>query len=174
MQRTIDSVGHGFLNLIWYIDEVTPGNVLSPDNKRKSQCLYVSVMEFGIDVLCKTAAWLPVALLRSSVVKRVAGGVSCCCRLLLESWFCGKPLQLETLGCVVDVTPPRIVRCKFGRCLADADALRAVNSIKGHNGLKPCCCRNCMMMDHPPCTTDSYQRDNMSFRFRAFRSGNRR
>ena len=169
MQRTMDRVGIGFLHLVLYIDEVTPGNVLSPDNKRKAHCIYVSIMEFGIDVLFKTAAWLPVALLRSSVVKRVSGGLSCCCRLLLESWFCGQPLQLESLGCVVDVTPPRIARCRFGRLLADADALRAVNSIKGHNGLKPCCaCRNCMLKDHPSCTVDSYQTDICCFEFDRF------
>ena len=43
--------------IIFYSDEVVPGNVLSADVSRKVQCVYISFMEFGAVALSKEEAW---------------------------------------------------------------------------------------------------------------------
>ena len=63
------------LSLVLYADEVTPGNPLAPDNQRKYWAIYVSIVEFGSDVLSNPLVWLPIAVIRSAVVKKVKGGL---------------------------------------------------------------------------------------------------
>ena len=62
--------------MILYTDEVTPGNVLGVQPRRKSQCIYVSLCELGGAVLSIEDAWLAVAICRSKIMKRVDGGVA--------------------------------------------------------------------------------------------------
>ena len=52
------------LRLVLYADGITPGNVISPDNKRKSIVWYVSFIEFG-DKLMFEELWVAVALART-------------------------------------------------------------------------------------------------------------
>ena len=61
--------------LVLYIDEITPGNVLRPDNKRKDTAFYSSFCELG-GFLRKEEAWLLAGVLRSDVVKNISGGIS--------------------------------------------------------------------------------------------------
>ena len=63
-------------SLIFYSDEIVPGNVLSADTSRKLQMCYVSFAEFGPVNLAKEHAWFVVFATRSSVVTRIAGGMS--------------------------------------------------------------------------------------------------
>ena len=60
--------------LILYIDEITPGNVIRPDNKRKITAFYYSFCELG-DFLRNEEAWLLAGVLRSDVVKNISGGI---------------------------------------------------------------------------------------------------
>ena len=62
--------------MILYTDEVTPGNVLGVQPRRKSQCVYISFFEFGASVLANEDAWLTIAICRSSIIRSADGGVA--------------------------------------------------------------------------------------------------
>lgn len=62
--------------IIYYNDEVVPGNVLSADPSRKVQCVYLSFREFGPIALSREEAWFAVLACRSSVVSEVNAGMS--------------------------------------------------------------------------------------------------
>lgn len=59
----------GFL----YIDEVTPGNVIAPDNKRKSYIVYYTWLELA--KLRLDLSWIPVTVLRHDDVSKITGGL---------------------------------------------------------------------------------------------------
>ena len=50
--------------LILYVDGITPGNVIAPDDKRKAIVWYVSFVEFG-DKLMFEELWVAIALART-------------------------------------------------------------------------------------------------------------
>ena len=62
--------------LVMYMDEVTPGNVLSGRLSRKSWCIYGTIL-----------AWMPVAHIRSTLVDGLKGGVSQVFAAVLKSIF---------------------------------------------------------------------------------------
>jgi hypothetical protein len=68
-------------------DEITGGNVLRPDNKRKFVVFSCSFKCFGTSLASKSCLWMPFAILRSTVVKGVKGGLSRCKRDLLRTAF---------------------------------------------------------------------------------------
>lgn len=132
-------------NLILYGDEVVPGNVLRLENKRKVMCWYISVREFGPRILKHESAWIPLVVLRTGVCKDLPGGISSATGVLLRNLLLDDvPLQQ---GVLLDLGAAGIghVRLIFrlGNVLADAEAHRAMWSIKGAAGKLPCpCCRN--------------------------------
>ena len=56
--------------LVFYLDEVEPGNALAPDHPKKLCIMWVSFLEFQ-HKLCEDAFWLPLALIRSKVAQQV-------------------------------------------------------------------------------------------------------
>ena len=53
------------LTVITYLDEVMPGNVLNPDNARKSWAVYMSCLELPQWMLQLEDCWLAVAVIRT-------------------------------------------------------------------------------------------------------------
>lgn len=74
-------------SLVVFADEVTPGNVLRLDNKRKTLCIYVTIKELGSRYLKDERCWLPIAAIRSVVAKEVLGGQSACIAAILHRMF---------------------------------------------------------------------------------------
>ena len=64
-------------DVIFYTDEVTPGNFLSIDQSRKVHCFYFSFKQFGWHALSREDAWLCLGVLRSSIASTIQGGLSC-------------------------------------------------------------------------------------------------
>ena len=126
------------MNMLLYIDEITPGNVLRPDNRRKVWAIYASFYEFGKDELCKEYVWLPVARLRSDVAKRVAGGMSSCMRVLCNSLWGEGQQALATEGVLLNLSRPKICTAKLRSVIADAPAIKYFFNFKGSSGVKPC------------------------------------
>ena len=125
-------------SIVLYLDEITPGNPLRPDNKRKMTAFYASFLQLG-GFLRVEEAWLTLGILRSSIVKDVKGGMSGVLRSLLRDMFLG-PRSLRTGGIVVHGT---ILFAKFGRLLGDEAAGKSVWSVKGAAGTRPCLdCKN--------------------------------
>lgn len=133
----------GPLGVVVYLDEVTPGNVLRPDNRRKFWAMYLGVKDFAPTALYREQFWLPLAVLRTSVAHQVKGGVSYCFRALLNSMLLA-PCQLADIGVAVELgSGPRLVRLEVKHILADEAALKAVWCSKGAAGVRPCMlCRN--------------------------------
>ena len=115
-------------------DEATPGALLRPDNKRKFSAFYFALLEIGSTALRYDRCWFPIAVLRTTIAARVAGGLSGVLRMLLR--------YLSDLFAVgVDValpSGPSRLYARLGPHLADGDALRASLALKGASGLKPC------------------------------------
>ena len=131
--------------LVISYDEITPGNVLRPDNKREYYIFSASFKDFGSEIASKACLWMPFAILRSSVIKKVNGGLSRCLRdLLLSAFgFVGKTDGMQH-GIVLQLpSGPRAVVVRVSNNLADEAALSNALGLKGASGLLPCCkCTN--------------------------------
>ena len=75
--------------MVLYSDELTPGNPLRADNRRKTMIWYWSILEYGRHNLQKVEAWLPLAAIRSSIARQVEGGFCGVLRHLLRALFLG-------------------------------------------------------------------------------------
>jgi hypothetical protein len=73
--------------LLLYTDEITPGNAVSYNNKRKVHVLYWSMLSLGIYELSHEDAWFPMCTVRSDIIKNVHAGLS-------RLGFFGKTLRL--------------------------------------------------------------------------------
>lgn len=126
---------------IWYYDEATPGAVLRIDNKRKFWGVYFAFKEFG-EALSREAAWVPVAVLRTGMCKKIAGGFSQAIGKVVDaskhSFTVGVTIVLPTMG----ATP---FRADFTINFADEAALKTASDFKGASGVLPCMkCKNVM------------------------------
>jgi len=147
-------------SIILYCDEVTPGNVLRPDNRRKIQRFYMTFKELGAEVLSHAEAWFPLATLRSTVCKQVEGKLSCAMRAMLRGLFVG-PAAFDRTGVVLQLPQgPTVLLARLTNMLGDESALRAVWSSKGAAGLLPCLlCKNICTRDLSAEDASSYLQD---------------
>ena len=120
------------LKLILYCDGVTPGSVLTSDNKRKSLVWYASFLEFG-DKLCHEELWFTVASARTSWVRKFPAGTSGLTRRILRDMFIRQDVSGK--GIAIEGVASKVV---FHGLLADEEALNAMLYIKGASGTVPC------------------------------------
>ena len=136
----------GHLSIVLYLDKVTPGAVLRPDNRRKFWAFYLGFRELPATALFREQFWLPLAVLRTQQAQGVLGGISNCFRLLLRSVLLG-PCEAAEVGFAVNLDSPRLIKLKVTNVLADEAALKQVFSSKGASGLRPCLlCKNIVSM----------------------------
>jgi hypothetical protein len=130
------------LDLIVWWDEITPGNILRPELKRKFMCIFVTFRQFG-SMIQNEALWLPAAVLRHDIYAKVVGGWSNCLRLFYRSMFL-PPLSLATAGFLItELHSPRLVVLRNSNTIADADGIKFGYSITGAAGTVPCLlCKN--------------------------------
>lgn len=129
--------------MVLFFDEACPGAVLHLDNRRKVWAFYISFIDFGPSVLQHEAAWIPIAVLRSDVAKKIQGGFSACAAALIKRLFVHDE-SIRKAGCVIPNLcgeSPGIVFGQLGTLLCDEAALKAFWSIKGASGLL--CCLVC-------------------------------
>ena len=128
------------LEMLFYHDEIVPGNVLHPDNTRRCVSFYVSFLQWK-PLLHSEFAWLPVGVLRTSVLKSITGGLSNCWSQVFLSWqntFHGRPITLKDSTTIL--IPIRLVGC-----IMDESAMHAMWCCKGASGRRPCMkCKNCV------------------------------
>ena len=86
---TLDTLGARPLQTIVYGDEMTPGNPLRPDEGRGSWQWSFSIVEFPNHVLHSHAGWIHITTLRSSVLKKLTGGVPMLAKHILHTLFLG-------------------------------------------------------------------------------------
>ena len=135
------------LNIIVYSDEVVPGNVIKPDNRRKLVQWYVSFVEFRLH-LRNERVWLPVAALRSSMIQDIAGGLSAASRALFHSIVHEEDSLLK--GTAVEIPDPMLVTGRLSVFVGDESALKHVWAVMGASGIKTCfCCTNVVKKGNP-------------------------
>lgn len=135
------------LRLALYADEVVPGDVLRPENKRKTMCVYLTIREFGRH-LQHEAAWFPIAFLRAAVAKNLVGGYSAAFaalfkRLLLEE---GNVRDGILVNCG---SAAKILFFEMSNVVVDSIAAQQLWSWRGPNSLLPCflCANVCQSGD---------------------------
>ena len=114
----------GFL----YIDEVTPGNVIAPDNKRKSYVLYYTWLQLA--KLRLDLSWFPISVLRHDDVSEINGGLP---RFMTYVISFLKETVLD--GCRIAMGFLQTTELFL---VADEGALKLSTDIKGASGLRPC------------------------------------
>ena len=87
--------GNQHARLVFYSDDITPGNVLRPDTGRTMACCYWTLMEFPQWFRSRAHGWFPLCYLRAVVYKKIAGGMSAVWGHLLHQFF-GDPWDFET------------------------------------------------------------------------------
>lgn len=126
------------LEMIVYTDEIVPGNPLHPDNARRCSTIYISFLQWKT-FLFSELVWLPVAILRTSIIKSVSGGFSHCMRKLFESWkqsFEGDRLHIQNQRTYV-------FPIRYTVSVMDESAQHQTWSVKGSAGRRPCLkCKN--------------------------------
>lgn len=137
MKEAVEAAGATPLHGVLYLDEVVPGNVLRPDNRRKFWAIYFAVLEWGAARLCRCHWWLPIACIRSSVAKSIDGDISHCVGRLAHDMMLD-PCRLATVGTTVKLPAPTLVRVQLGTLLGDEAALKSTWSTKGASGVRPC------------------------------------
>lgn len=126
------------LHMVMYLDGITPGNVLRPDNKRKIWAFYATLLELGREHLCHEECWIPLAVLRTSAEHEIVGRLSNACRAMMED-----VMKSGSTGVFLPLTEPAVVFFSFSNLLADEEGLKLFWNAKGASGNKPCMlCRN--------------------------------
>lgn len=125
-----------------YADEVSPGNQLKHDNKRKVWALYWSLCQFGTN-LCRESLWMTFTVVRSSHVVDM-GGLGTLVKFMLKSFFSGvdfrQGVALSRNGTV------KLLFASLDTLVADEAAIRAVWEVKGSSGSVPCfLCKNVVL-----------------------------
>ncbi|CAK0824718.1 unnamed protein product [Prorocentrum cordatum] len=123
-------------NVILAHDEVTPGAVLRPHNRRKFVAFYISFLEFK-HALRHDCCWFPLGVIRSAQVEKIRGGLSGTIksllrRLLLEDGNLVDGVALPLQG------GPTMFFAKFAVHLGDEVALSRGLGVKGSAGIRPC------------------------------------
>ena len=126
--------GHA-LELALFWDEAVPGNILSPDLRRKSALTYIALADFP--ALGLETAWLTLALCRTQSLQEMENGyqkyMSQIMQYLVEETKDGFVLTLNG--------QPTMVFLKGITFLADGDGIRLCAGCYGASGLK--CCLHC-------------------------------
>ena len=129
--------------MVLYHDEVTPGNVLRPDNKRKICAIYASFLEFGSCLIRDELLWMPLAIVKHDLAVTSVGGLSGIILIIFRKFFGNGKIDEGTL---LKLDPPMIFRFTVSNVLADEAALKATWNCKGASGIKPCVlCKNVVM-----------------------------
>ena len=123
---------HNELRLIFYSDEVSPGNVLSPMNRRRANLCYISFVE--MEVLHLEQLWVLLSLQTSERIAEMQGGFPAVVTSLLVTLLneCKDGFTISFPG------DNRLLWIKRVVLLADHEGLRAFSGAKGSAGLKPC------------------------------------
>ena len=124
-------------NLVLAHDEVTPGNILRPDNGRKFSSFYFTFYEFGDIAVRHECMWFHVAVLRSSIEKQVVGGLSCALRLLMRAFVLEADSFAQGVLLPLD-SGPTLLFARLRNHLGDEAGLAAGLNIKGAAGIRPC------------------------------------
>ena len=123
-------------HLVIYTDEVTPGNPLATNNKRKFQAFYWSFLEFGVEALCREEAWFCLTTEYSMFVNKLSGGLSQLVAAAMRCFF-SDGINLKTTGMLLPYNDIRLWAV-LGGVLQDGGAHKTVWHSRGDSASKFC------------------------------------
>ena len=135
-------------HIVIYVDECEPGNPFRPEKSRCLQCIYWCFSEWPAWLLKRTFAWPIFAIIRSSLVEVIDGGMSVIARVILRTFFCGPGDNFSRGVTLVHREGDFIVRSRFGGWLADLEGHRELTGWKGTSGNQ--CCLTCSNVSRRP------------------------
>ena len=121
----------GYLDVLLYSDELTPGNPLQPDPSRKVNLFYIA--PDLPQAITSEWTWWTLASIRQQKVREIEGGLSKVCEVLLTSMddnWKGKSLCIHGEWI--------IVRLRLKLFIADESCLHLILANKGAAGRRPC------------------------------------
>ena len=122
------------MDMVWYADEVTPGDALNPDNKRKIWAIYLTIVQLGMPLLCDERAWFTAVVIRIDTVKMISGGLPALFRHILDLCFEGATNLLNGVVFTEAVGKGHLVFGKIGMLLEDERAHKALCHMRGMSG----------------------------------------
>ena len=128
-----------------YADEITPGNVVAPDNLRKIWVLYWALLDLSRESLHREDAWFLLAAKRTSEVKKIEGGISAIFKVCLKLFFTGGANDVSTVGFEIKFTDDGNFRIflRLDQVVQDDAAHKSVWHCIGASGSRFCiCCQN--------------------------------
>ena len=143
MRFTLGALGRP-ANLFLYADEVTPGNDKRCDGGRKYVAWFWGLADMPQwfhqrhDMPSYPFAYVPYGFLPSKY------SMTRLYRRIVHIFFSQDSFNFEITGVRLQNGPNRFdLKAKYAATPADEEALRAVKSVKGHSGRKPCMhCKN--------------------------------
>ena len=125
-------------HLVVYCDELTPGNALKLNNKKKLNAYYVCILELEPWLRSMCEAWIPIGVLRSSRAKTIIGGWTFLMRQLMELLLLGD-LGVSHAGVHLQLQgTSRLVFFKVHGFIGDTPALAQIWGSMGCNANVPC------------------------------------
>ena len=122
-------------SLVMVYDEFTPGNVLQPQNPRKTMVVNFTFLELDS---YSDLSWFTTAVARTPLIKEVTGGWSRMLRDLLRLLH-GGPSSMRTAGIALKLKGEFVVlHAKVVCLLSDGDGLKQGLQWNGASSLKPC------------------------------------
>ena len=126
--------------LVWYSDEVSPGNQLRHVNSRKVQVVYWSFSQFTARELSCENLWFTLVALRSSLVQQL-GGMTALWRQLAHLFFENPDFRRGL--CLRVGNESRLLFSDLNILIADESAIKHSLANKGASGIVMCvACQN--------------------------------
>ena len=122
-----EQIREGSVAACLYLDEAVPGNIIAPDNRRRSWCVYFAWLphvKLRMELL-----WMPLAILRTDLVEQFPDGLPQVLTIILRH-------SLPFFRGIV-VTDQLVITSNL-YLLGDEDALKKSLCHKGASGLRPC------------------------------------
>lgn len=133
--------------MIFYADEITPGNNKRHDEGQKYVAMYCSLVEFPDWFLARHAlSWFIIAYVPCKYVIGKFGMTRRLKKVFGVLFFPLESFNFEVTGVrIKHWMQEMVVKFKYRVTLADADAHRSLKAVKGSSGIKPCSsCANIM------------------------------
>ena len=121
--------------LVVVFDEFTPGNMLQPQNSRKTMVINFTFLELDS---YSDLSWFTAAVIRAPLLKEVVGGWSRALRELLRLWH-DSPSNMHTAGIALRLNNNFVLlHAKVACLLGDGDGLKQALQWNGASSIKPC------------------------------------
>lgn len=136
------------LSLVFYQDEIKPGNILRPDVGRSLVCFYWTILELPSWFRARQHGWFHFGVFPLWLMDKLPGGHSFLFVFMLKTFFGKGNLKWDfssTGVCCKTTSQDVLVFGRFSTLLADEKALVQLWCTKGASSYKPChLCKNVM------------------------------